>query len=73
MGTRLVITLFDPQTVPRPVRRLHPIVAIEGRPYLVATHLMGAVATAELGTAVGSLINEYDQIVAAIDMVQLGF
>lgn len=73
VSTRLAIPLFDPQTVPRPVRRLHPIVAIEGRPYLLATHLMGAVPTAELGPAVGSLINDYDQIVAAINMVLLGF
>lgn len=73
LGTRLVVPLFEPATVPRPLRRLHPILAVEGRPYLLATHLMGAVPTAELGPPVGSLRAEYDTIVTAIDMVFLGF
>jgi toxin CcdB len=53
--------------------RLHPIIAIEGRSHVLATHLIAAVPIPELGSPIGSLDNHYDRIVAAIDMVFNGF
>jgi hypothetical protein len=41
------------------------VIAVDGRPYVLATHLMGAMATSDLG--------RYDTIVAALDMIFLGF
>lgn len=73
VGTRLVIPLFPVADVPRPIRRLHPVVVIDGRAYVLATHLMGAVPITDLGPAIGSLDAHYDTIVAAIDMILLGF
>ncbi len=73
VGTRLVVPLFEPDEVPRTMPRLHPILAIEGRSYVLATHLMAAVPVTELGRPVGSLDEHYDRIVAAIDMVFNGF
>ena len=73
MGTRLVVPLYEPDEVPRTMPRLHPVLAVEGRSYVLATHLMAAVPVAELGRPFGSLDDHYDRIVAAIDMVFNGF
>lgn len=53
--------------------RLHPIITIDGRDHVLATHLMGALPVAELGQPRGSLGEHYDRIVAALDMIFLGF
>jgi toxin CcdB len=73
VGTRLVVPMFRAGSVPRTLTKLHPIFEIDGEPHLMATHLMGAAPAAELGPAVGSLDHHYDAIVAAIDMIFLGF
>lgn len=73
VGTRVVVPLLDEGTVPRAMQRLHPIFAIDGRPYVMATHLMSSVSIVELGQAVGSLDHHYDAIRAALDMIFLGF
>jgi toxin CcdB len=73
VGTRLVVPLFVEGSVPQTIRKLHPTFDVDGRIYVMATHLMGAVPTAELGPSVGSLHHGYDRIVAALDMIFLGF
>jgi toxin CcdB len=73
VGTRLVIPLYEGDEVPPSMRRLHPTVLIDGRTHILATHLMAAVPTAELGRPIGSLDDHYDRIVRAIDMVFNGF
>ncbi|MEO7221431.1 MAG: CcdB family protein [Devosia sp.] len=73
VGTRLVIPLYDLGEVPRSMPRLHPILQVDGRSYVLAAQLMAAVPVAELGPPIGSLDHHYDQIVAAIDMILLGF
>jgi toxin CcdB len=73
LGTRLVIPLLRAAAVPVPVRRLHPIFEIEGAEYVMATHLMAAIAERQLGRPLGNLSRHYDEIVAAIEMVFLGF
>lgn len=73
LGTRLVVPLLPPEVVPAPVRRLHPVFEIEGRRFLMATHLMSAIRATSLGRPVASLDHEYDRIRAALDMVFLGF
>ena len=39
----------------------------------MATHLMGAIPERQLGRRVSRLLDRYDDIVAAIDMIFLGF
>lgn len=73
VGTRLVVPLLGVDDVPRAMKRLHPIFAIDGRDYVMATHLMGAVPASELGPSVGSLDQHHDAIMAALDMIFLGF
>ncbi len=73
LNTRLVVPLVPAQVSPPPMRRLHPVFEIEASRYVMATHLMASVPSTQLGRPVGSLDRYYDQIVAAIDMVFLGF
>jgi toxin CcdB len=73
LGTRLVVPLLPAASVPIPVRRLHPIFEIAGVEYVMATHLMAALAERQLRRPVGNLSRHYDEIAAAIEMVFLGF
>ena len=73
VGTRLVIPLYELGDVPRSMPRLHPILIVDGRSYVLAAHLMAAVPVPELGPSIGSLDEYYDRIIAAIDMILLGF
>lgn len=73
LGTRLVVPLLHRDAAPAPLKRLHPVVSFDDKDWIFATHLMTAVATRNLGRPVGSLGADYDRIVAAIDMLFLGF
>ena len=71
--TRVAIPLIDLEHAPQAPRRLNPVLEVDGRPLILATHLIAAVPRAELGRPVGSLARERDQIRAALDMLFLGF
>jgi toxin CcdB len=73
MNTRLVVPLLPTNRAPAPIRRLHPTLTINGHLLVMATHLMVAVPLKSLGKPVGSAMRDYDEIVAAIDMVFNGF
>jgi toxin CcdB len=73
LGTRLVVPLLPAGAVPAPVRRLHPVFEIGQSEWVMATHLMSAVAARQLRRPTGNLTQHYDEIVAAIEMVFLGF
>lgn len=73
VGTRLAIPLYDADDVPRSMQRLHPIISIDGREFVLATHLIAAVPISELGRPLGNILDQYDHIVTAIDMVFNGF
>jgi toxin CcdB len=73
VGTRLVIPLYELSEVPRSMPRLHPILPVDERSYVLAAHLIAAVPVGELGRPVGNILRHYDRIVAAIDMVFNGF
>lgn len=73
LGTRLVVPLLPLDAIPQPIKRLHPVVTVEGVELVFATHLMAAVRLRSIGRPVGSLDEHYDRLVAAIDMVFNGF
>lgn len=73
LNTRLVVPLLPADKAPAPLRRLHPSLAINGHLLVMATHLMVAVPLKSLGKPVASAMNDYDEIVAAIDMLFNGF
>jgi len=73
LTTRLVAPLLPLEGAPIPAGRLNPVLDIEGRLYSLQPQLMGAVPAHALGRRAGDASRHYDRIVAAIDMVFLGF
>ncbi|MGV3489761.1 MAG: CcdB family protein [Devosia sp.] len=73
MGSRLVVPLMPPDAIPRPMKRLHPRVTIDGVEFVFATHLMAAVRVRDLGRPLQSLDEHYDRLVSAVDFVFNGF
>ncbi|MEP9400665.1 CcdB family protein [Sphingomonas silueang] len=73
LPTRFVVPLLDPAEIPAPVTRLHPLVDVDGRRWVLATHLAAAVPLRELAAPVASLSAEQDRIVAALDFLLSGF
>ncbi|TGQ30474.1 MULTISPECIES: CcdB family protein [unclassified Mesorhizobium] len=71
--TRVVIPLLPVTTTPLPMRKLHPIVEINGRKLVMATHLIATVPTEELGESRLNIVRHHDDIVAALDMLFQGF
>jgi toxin CcdB len=73
LTTRLVVPLYLLQDAPRPAGRLNPILDVDGQLYALQPQLMGAVWRNELGQPIDNLLRHYDRIVAALDMIFLGF
>jgi toxin CcdB len=73
LGTRVVVPLLHPNLLPAPLKRLHPVVRVDGEELILATHLMAAVPLRSLGRPLESLDSQYDTIKAAIDMAFNGF
>lgn len=73
LATRFVVPLLREADVPRPMARLHPIFAIDGQRFVMATHLAAAIPSRELGERVVALIDRQDEIAAALDMLLVGF
>jgi toxin CcdB len=73
LETRIVIPLLPPEAFAKPVMRLNPRVMIDGRPYYLITHMMGSIPMREIAGTVGNLSAQYDDIVAAMDLLFQGF
>ena len=72
-NTRIVVPLMPPAIAPYPGRRLNPTFLIEGRPYVMVTQYLGSAPVAELGRVITNLDDHHDTVVAALDMIFLGF
>jgi toxin CcdB len=73
LRTRVVVPLLPVATTPPPVRKLNPTFEIGGHKFVMATHLIATVPTAELGDSRINLVKHHDQIVGALDMLFQGF
>jgi toxin CcdB len=73
LNTRLVVPLLPVRGGPLPAGRLNPVVELAGELYSVHPQLMVAVPAGSLRAPVDNLKRHYDRIVAAIDMIFLGF
>lgn len=73
LTTRVVVPLLPANAGPHKIKRLHPIIAIDGRDYLVGAHLMTSVNKSELTTPKTNLTHRHDDISKAIYMVFQGF
>lgn len=72
LDTRVVAPLLSSSAAPAPATRLHPVVMFKGEPFLLATHLLAAMPTRELGPALASLEPERHALLAALDMLGTG-
>lgn len=73
LNTRLIVPLIPPGTAPLPAGRLNPVFEIEGRDYVMVTQYLASMPTKALGRRVANLRAEHDTVVAALDMIFLGF
>jgi toxin CcdB len=73
LNTRVVVPLLPKTTAPSPAQRLNPVFNIKGQEVVMATQYIAAVSEGELRSGVGSLVEQQDEISAALDMLFLGF
>jgi toxin CcdB len=74
LHTRLVIPLFPAtQMRTQPVKRLTPLITIEGHDYLVMTHEMASIRRTQLGNEVMDASLWRQEIKAALDFMLDGF
>ena len=72
VSTRFVVPLFEPETVPRAIKSLHPLLRFQDREVAMATQLATAVPSKELSRPLGSLAHERYTILNAIDFLITG-
>jgi len=73
LATRVVVPLIRAESGPQKIKRLHPVVTIDERDYIVASQLMTAVPRSELKTVKMNLLHRHDDIVKGLYMVFQGF
>ena len=72
LKTRVVAPLMRLDDAPAVATRLHPKFQIDSEPFVLATHLLTALPTRDLGQALASLEAERYKIIAALDMIITG-
>lgn len=72
LATRLVVPLFRPEEVPRPMSGLNPVLELDGEPLVLMVPEMAGVPRATLGPVVGSLADQGPTILAAVDFLISG-
>jgi toxin CcdB len=71
-STRLVVPLVE-EGIAIPHPRFNPLLQIGDRTYVMATQYLGAIPRNELREQVANVRNDYDRIIAAVDMIVRGF
>lgn len=73
LNSCIVVPLLRPEAAPLPARRLNPAFQIEAVTHVMVTQFMAAVPRGMLRQPVTSLAAESAAVMAALDMVFLGF
>lgn len=73
LPSRLVAPLRSAKSFPARIDRLHPIVTVGGKRYVLAMSEMAAVGRLLLGSKVGSLNSRRFDIINAMDFLISGF
>lgn len=73
LNTRIVVPLLPLADAPQPAKRLNPVFQIADEPHVMVTQFMAAVPHSLLRNPVFSLSSQDSEIMAAIDMVLVGF
>lgn len=72
LATRVVIPLFRREAA-APMDRLAPLVAFQGAEFVLMTPQLAGISLADLGEPVGSLAEQRDTVIAALDFLFTGF
>lgn len=72
MPTRVVVPLGRPDTFLQPVRRLNPVLEVDGEPLILITEQASALPARVLGRKVASLAEHRTDIIAALDFLFTG-
>ena len=73
MPTRVVIPVEPADGSQFRIDRLHPMLNIDGRPFILVTHLMAPVPASALKEPAFDVTGERDAITSALDMLFFGF
>lgn len=73
LNTRIVVPLLPLSDAPEPAKRLNPVFEIGSEPHVMVTQFMAAVPRALLRSPVSNLADRDSDIMAALDMVLVGF
>ena len=73
LNTRVVVPLLPLSDAPEPAKRLNPVFEIESERHVMVTQFMAAIPRALLGRPVSNLADQDTEIMAALDMVLVGF
>jgi toxin CcdB len=72
LHTRVVIPLVRSEAFGRKATHMHPQFAVAGQDVVMATHLIAAVRRQILNDPVGSLRDQRDTVISAIDVLWSG-
>jgi len=73
LRTRVVVPLLPREGAPPPVRDLNPVFEVQGVALVMVAQAVVAVPVRALGRPVGSLRQEADAIIRALDVLLTGF
>jgi toxin CcdB len=74
LDTRVVIPLTKAAGLARkPLSQLTPVVSFNGDTYLLMTPQLAGIARSDLGPEAGSLVDQREKVIAAVDFLLTGF
>jgi toxin CcdB len=73
LATRLVAPVYPLTPARRAIRKLNPVMAIDGQPHFIAIQELSAVRSSALGVKVETAEPWRDEILAALDLLIVGF
>ncbi|HEX8300905.1 CcdB family protein [Sphingomonas sp.] len=72
LNTRLVVPLLAIEKVPPAADRLHPVLELDGKAFVLAIQMTASIPARDIGRPVGSLEAERYTIVGAVDLLLTG-
>lgn len=73
LSTRVVAPLISNDEVPKRMKIINPLIIVEGKDYLLMTHLLAAIPASSLKEKIGSALTQRDEIIASLDFLFTGF
>jgi len=73
LATRVVIPLYRRENFSAPAKQLNPSIELDGQSLIIATQELAGVPVKILGPEVTSLVQNREQIIAALDLLITGF